>query len=295
MISLFTNKSKLNLLNSKGAQILELKFLNKNGDWIEVIDGYKDSEDFFFSGSFLMFPWVNRLESTEYPKGSSLKAHAYDGNGYAIHGSVFKAYRNIITFLNTKVELKISETIETFPEVTEIFSLKENLLEIETIFFNSSNNPQYFAYGYHPYIKIGNFKIDNLIFETNCSDNISLGKNYLPTNPISKIPIQDILVPGSKINNLSLDHLFVNSKGTDAYIKLISKDLNIGVEISTVCDSECAIPNPFFQVYTPSHRNSIAIEPMNSIGNAFFINGAPLTHLSPGEKKSGKFQIRFIE
>jgi len=70
----------------------------------------------------------------------------------------------------------------------------------------------------------------------------------------------------------------------------------VGVKIEVIkAVGENEVPLDFFQIYTPGHRKTIAIEPQTSTGNAFFVNFPKVVYaLEGGKKASGSFAISIV-
>jgi aldose 1-epimerase len=119
--------------------------------------------------------------------------------------------------------------------------------------------------GWHPYFKIYNRAESKLRFnsfqklESN-DENITTGIKPLKTpNPLF-------------LDNVCLDDAF------------ILEDNNVGFETHEYnANLTFSYPSNYLQLYTPTHSNSIAIEPMTGISDSFN-NGIGLKKLKAGEK-----------
>lgn len=107
--------------------------------------------------------------------------------------------------------------------------------------------------GWHHYFTLGE-PVDNLELNILSKHKIEFDEHLLPTGQII-----DCKQVKGEISNKNYDTCFVLD---GSIIKLKGKDvtLEIDVDYSTF---------PYLQIYTPDHRNSIAIEPMTCIPNAF--------------------------
>lgn len=99
-----------------GGRVIELKLAGK-----QIIKGKYHGLD---NSSYLMFPWVNRIEKVPYPNIE----HPYkDGNGLPIHGLYVDSPRNATIFSISEESIGIEMTPEVkypdIPSFTETFTL----------------------------------------------------------------------------------------------------------------------------------------------------------------------------
>ena len=81
------------------------------------------------------------------------------------------------------------------------------------------------------------------------------------------------------LNQLELDDAYVLDRDT---VKLVTPNYSMELSMSE---------KGYLQLYTPVDRNSIAIEPMSCIANAFN-NGIGLKELGPGRQFNWEITIR---
>ncbi|WP_016750546.1 aldose 1-epimerase [Leptospira kirschneri] len=296
MFEIFSDCSRLKFTDH-GEQILSWIWKHPlSGRELEIISGYNISEPFFSSGSYLMYPWVNRHTDDRIRLGEewiSLSSIINkDKNGYPIHGLGFAWKRKVLQKTEDSIQFELSPEKELLNSslgnviVRETYSLRrifnEEILTLETDFLNHNSYPFRFCYGYHPYFRIQSDK-QPCILRSNLSKQIPLKEDLTPIYPIyaretdrfrlEKIPI--------------LDSLFF---GKDAWVLLQIPDDSYGVRIRSNLSNKNDIQLSYFQIYTDFSKNRIAIEPMSAPGNAV-VNGFSLTTILPEEKKSGSFQI----
>jgi len=290
-VLLENHNSRLILNLEKGAQIEELLLEDNSSDrLISVILPYNKEDNFFLSGNFLMYPWVNRLKTKQIKVGEkqiSIEPLASNPEDHPIHGLYFNKPRKVIEIKKNFVKLEPASVNSNFPHFTESFTLEENSLLIRTDFYNTTKDIQEFAYGYHPYLRL-NANIENCEIHTNLTDYIPLTPNFLPNQNLEKRNISEIINVNTPIGKLKLDHLLTGSE-KDLFFGIIDKKENMLLQIRVSGDS--LLPLPYFQVYTPDVRNSIAIEPMSATGNAFFLPNSGLQRLNPNENTFGEFII----
>lgn len=290
-IILQNSSTQLKLNLSQGGQIEELLLKHPTSEkLISVILPFNEKENFFLSGNFIMFPWVNRLESNilEISENQTLiEPLKIDSVNHPIHGLYFNIERKLIQLENKSVKIEPISFNDTFPSFTETYYLEEQSLRIRTEFFNHTNKIQKFSYGYHPYLRLTS-NIDNYFIKTNLSQFIPLTNELLPNPNLSKNNITEIFSQNKMIEKLELDHLFTTSK-ENAFFGIFDRIENLILQVRVSPNSEIQLP--YFQVYTPPNRKSIAIEPMSSTGNAFFIPNSGIYSLLPNDKIFGEFFI----
>ncbi len=293
-VLLENHNSRLKLNLEKGGQIEELMLKNNSSErLISVILPFNKEGNFFLSGNFLMYPWVNRLEKNQInveEKQISIEPLATNPEFHPIHGLFFNKSRKVIEIKKNFVKLEPIEVNSNFAHFTESFTLEENSLRIRTDFYNTTNDIQEFAYGYHPYLRL-NTNIEDCEIYTNLTDYIPLTANFLPNQNLEKRNITEIINQNKPIGKLKLDHLLTGSE-KDLFFGIIDKKENTLLQVRVSKDSK--LPLPYFQVYTPEARSSIAIEPMSATGNAFFIQNSGLQRLAPDEHTFGEFIIEII-
>jgi len=256
----------------KGAKLIKLVLLDPiiNTPHTIIQDPTTD-QDYLCGGSYLMFPWVGRLEKPEITleDGTILKVDPVfkDGNGLPLHALVANKPRKVLSQTANTLSVALVERLPAdwaphFPIFSETFTLEKSRLIVRTEFSNISGQKpfevlngfgqkesitgedkgetQYFGYGYHPYVGIDNKSINNFIVKTNLTYNNPLNKKTLlpelnDTNKISKIPITEVFPPGTKLGETHLDHLFSYDlplgEYKEPYLQVLDKDSKLGVEV----------------------------------------------------------------
>ncbi len=289
---IFSDCSRLKFTDN-GEQILSWSWKHPLSDkWLEIISGYDEKEPFFCSGSYLMYPWVNRHADDRIRLGeewiSLSSMGTKDKNGYPSHGLVYSWKRRIVRKTNDLIEFELCPEEVLLGSslgkviVRETYSLRrilnEEVLTLETSFLNLNSYPFRFCYGYHPYFRM---KSDQCLLRSNLRKQIPLQEDLTPVYPIY----------GTKTDRFTLksipmlDSLFF---GEDAWVLLQVPDDSYQVRIQPNVSMGNDIRLSYFQIYTDFARNRIAIEPMSAPGNAF-LNDFSLTTCSSGRRKERKF------
>ncbi|AOP36008.1 aldose epimerase [Leptospira tipperaryensis] len=296
MPEIFSQHSRLKL-NEPGNQILSWTWKHpvteKN---LEIIAGYDASDRFFSSGSYLMFPWVNRHTAHTIQLGeefiSLTELGTKDSKGYPSHGLAYSWRRRILDHTDHSLLLELipDESIALTPlskiRVREEYSLHtisdEEVLTLRTFFQNENTAPFRFCYGYHPYFRM-NSKQPPTQLRSNIKKQIPLQEDLIPVYPIYGIETDVFELEQIPI----LDSLFF---GGEPNVLLQVQSESYQVSIHSYANASNEIPLSYVQIYTDFPGNRIAIEPMSAPGNAV-LHGFSLTTLLPEEEKSGCFQI----
>ncbi|HEX5150649.1 MAG TPA: aldose 1-epimerase [Parafilimonas sp.] len=269
-------------------------FKTKNS--INIIDGFaspQDAMDNITNGfkSAKLSPFVCRIANGKYVYNN----HQYTVNkfylaGEAIHGLLFDAIfsvtdsgaNNDSAFVT--LDYKYTKKDEGYPfdyTCTITYRLeKDKRLSIETSLKNNSDAAIPVCDGWHPYFTLG-VKVDDLLFEMNTTRMVEFNDKLVPTGNIvaySKFQQPEIF------GNTFLDNCFlVNENNKPACILTNTKT---GLQVIINPDKSY----PYLQVYTPEHRNSIAIENLSAVPDAFN-NKTGLTILNADESIAFKTSL----
>ncbi len=275
-----------------GACLLELVL---NG--VSVLDGYTTAGEMLegkYGKNIVLYPFPNRLKNGIYHwQGREYRFAVNDPDtGNALHG--FGKERPMQVSRTDMDEHGASVTCtryepgdhEAYPFVFAFsitFTLRaEGAFEVDLRFHNHGDTPIPAGMGWHPYFRLAD-KVDDM-------------RLLLP--PCRLVEIDDTMIPtGRKLPDLSFaDLLPVADKVIDNCFYLE----NAGPLAEALLEGPAGRlrylqqtgPGKFnyLQVFTPPHRNSIAIEPMSCNIDAFN-NGMGLIALEPGEEAHGGIRV----
>lgn len=300
VLEIFSDRSRLRFTDN-GEQILSWNWKHPITEKeLEIVSGYEEEKRFFSSGSYLMYPWVNRHTDDKIRLGeewiSLTDLGTKDSNGYPSHGLAYSWKRNVIEKTNQSIvfELVPDEKVQNSTlgkiRVRETYSIRriveEEVLTLRTSFFNGNDFSFRFCYGYHPYFRMKSLQ-QPCVLRSNLEKQIPLQEDLTPTYPIYGIETDRFTLEDVP----NLDSLFY---GEEAWVRLEVPDDSYQVHLRSNASSDDEIRLSYFQIYTDFSGNRIAIEPMSAPGNAI-LNGFSLTTLLPEEEKSGSFQILLSE
>ena len=259
------------------------------GEKLNVIDGYKSVDDAkqniqSFYKSAKLSPYANRIKNAEYRFGGiPFTLKKYNAGEHALHGLMYDSVFSIVEIANgADYAMVVLQSIydrkdEGFPfsfrcEVKYKLE-KNNLLTITTAITNIDEQLIPVSDGWHPYFTLGD-KIDNCQLEFQSKEILEVDENLIPTGKL--FPYQEF---GSLefIGNKKFDNCFtVNFAECQPMVVFRNPIKGLQVEIHP---SESY---PYLQIYTPEHRNSIALENQSAPADSLN-NGIGLKVLSPTE------------
>jgi aldose 1-epimerase len=287
-----TTNTTVEILPACGAMLHAFTVIN-NGSALNVIDGYDNEADFKtnltgkgFKGSKLS-PFVCRLKNGRYNFGQKeYTTNKFFLDKHAIHGLIYDAAFTVINkwagekSAGVTLSYQYTATDNGYPfkyTCSVTYELKSgNALTITTTITNNDEGIIPMQDGWHPYFTFGG-SINDLQFEFQSKEIVEFDSGLVPTGKL--IPYEEF---GSlkKIGDTQLDNCFtVNFAECQPMCVLRDAVKKLQIEIHP--DKSY----PYLQIYTPPHRNSIAIENLSGAPDAFN-NGMGVTVLQPGETAS---------
>ena len=279
--------NSFSIVPERGANLLDLTI---NGQ--PILDGYQTPEELEvakFGKSAVLFPFPNRLNHGKY---------AWLGQTYqfpinnaatenAIHGFVrneafevdyiflAKDHASILCSLNYEGELEYYP----FPFTLELeFMLHDSgAFTVEVACRNRHNTAIPIGFGWHPYFHLTKKVNDHLLQLPGC-EKVHIQERMIPTGKQTAFPD---FQRKSKLGDTDLDNCFQVDKGSSSYKMLLEGE---GKRLKVQASAK---QFPYFQVFTPPHRASIALEPMSCNVDAFN-NGQGLVTLEPDQEWKGK-------
>jgi aldose 1-epimerase len=287
-----TTNTTVEILPACGGMLHAFTVIN-NGSVLNVIDGYDSEADFKtnltskgFKGSKLS-PFVCRLKDGQYHFGQQwYTTSKFFLEKHAIHGLIYDAAFTVTNkwadekSAGVTLSYQYTATDNGYPfkyTCAVTYELKkENALTVTTTITNNDEGIIPMQDGWHPYFTFGG-SINDLQFEFQSKEIVEFDSGLLPTGKL--IPYEEF---GSlkKIGTTELDNCFTVNFA-ECQPMCVLRDVTKKLQIEIHPDKMY----PYLQIYTPPHRNSIAIENLSGAPDAFN-NGMGVTVLTPGETAS---------
>lgn len=281
---------QVSILPEQGASINSLSLLGQQRVH-QLIHGYKDYIDYLenreeFRGT-VAFPFPNRIKHGIYSfAGESFQLPINEPErGHAIHGLVFDRKFTIDAQVADHDHAKLSLTYEVqnteegYPFKTRlnlVYKLSSKGLEVEATIINLEQKSIPVGIGWHPYFKLDDKDIDSMSVLLPESLLIEVDKNMIPTG----IQHKEHFYHGARdLKDLDVDiGLKLNEGSQSTIAEILAHEQKVSIQIWQ--DGNLSAPLQYLQIYTPTHRRSVAIEPQTCGTNAFN-NGEGLIVLAP--------------
>lgn len=280
------NNTRIQVLPNAGALLHLFEVINE-GSPINIIDNYKDKEELDASldrsyKSSKLAPFVCRIPEGKYNWGGvSYEFEHKFMDGSAIHGLLFnKPFSVVERFIddeNASIHLRYHYNKDDagYPfrfncDITYTLG-GNNLLQVETTILNLDDIEIPVADGWHPYFTLGN-KVNDCLMRFESDQMLEFNKQLIPTGKL--LPYPDFL-EFKQLGPLFLDNCFLSKAEPEQPVCQFHNPAN-GLTLSFYSDGSY----PYLQIYTPDHRNSIAIENLSGAPDCYN-NGMGLQILEP--------------
>lgn len=239
---------------------------------LDPIDIETELADNPFYKNVLLFPFPNRIRDGKYSFED--KQYQFAINDTDKHNALHGFCKNAIFSVSeikceaTKCSIsciyKYGGQYETYPfpcVLAVTYSLCDQAgLSIKINCTNTGNTAMPIGLGWHPYFQLDT-PIDELYLQLPKVQHLPADQQMIPTGAQVDYPNFEQL---SSLKDIQLDDGFVIlNKKENQKIRLVSKKYQL--ELS----AQNPLENQYLQVFTPPHRQSIAIEPMTCAANAF--------------------------
>ncbi|MEY2949757.1 MAG: hypothetical protein RLZZ248_958 [Bacteroidota bacterium] len=288
-------QSSVEIIPERGGAINRIKL-----GGIEVLDGYRNGGEIltnaWMKGMWLA-PYPNRIKGGTYQWNHQTYQFPINDtiNHHSIHGFLMDEKFPSLQFRKSdqqgllSIQYRHSGAHSAYPFQFDLnlqIELSQKRLAITFAFTNMESFEIPFGLGWHPYFTLGQ-PIDELMLTLPpCSrvgtneEMIPFGKNY----PYSHFE------NGHHIGSEVLDNCFMlsnPSKIASFYLSNQENNLRFWQETGPIGFN-------YFQIFTPSHRNSIAIEPMSCNIDAFN-NGEGLLKAKPKQTYEYKCGVELLD
>ncbi|MCW5922470.1 MAG: hypothetical protein KIS77_09005 [Saprospiraceae bacterium] len=283
--------NSFSVVPARGANVLDIVFSGKS-----ILDGYRSPEELEaakWGKSVLLFPFPNRLDRGRYEWLG--KKYEFPLNNAATENAIHGFVREEAFELDYVVLAKDCAFVQCsyaylgqrpyypFPFVLTVeFMLgDEGIFALEATCHNTHHEPIPVGFGWHPYFRLSDRADEHLMQLPPC-EMVSINERMIPTGARSEYTA---FQRKKQVGDTFLDNCFASKKMAGKYKMSLEGD---GRRVSV---SANARHFPFFQVFTPPHRESIALEPMSCNVDAFN-NGEGLVALAPGKVWKAGMEVR---
>ncbi len=295
----------LAILPERGGVLQELVLANKDR-LHSIIDGVHADElpgNMWYKSS-LLFPFPGRIKDGTYEfegKTYQLPINEFMRNS-ALHGLVADKIFQVTQADHNRnmASLKLGYTYDgslagyPFPyelHITYVL-LHNHVFRLDARVRNTGNTNMPMGFGWHPYFRTGSV-VDLLQIDLPSKKYYELDGFVVPTGVIkqtTRFTPSQFAQGGNQIGSMQFDHGFTGGR----YKAMASTLLNDPAQNVTIKVTQWRNEGfNYTQIFTPSHRNSIAIEPQTCMANVFN-NGIGLKVLAPGQQWSGSVSVHLL-
>jgi len=278
--------SGFSIVPEVGATVLDI--------WVagaSILDGYEGSEALkagAWGKSAVLFPFPNRLRDGQY----TWEGHAYQfpinniDTGNAIHGFVrampFRVTDSTATIHSASITVAYSYdghlSYYPFPFELELtFAMEVNRFWMQVQVRNHYEHSIPMGFGWHPYFRLSE-RVEELELEVPMCDKVMIDDRMIPTGALESFTE---FADGRVVGDSFVDNCFLAGGSYQLIIRGAHRKLSVLANNDDF---------PYFQVFTPPHRTSIALEPMSCTIDAFN-NGGGLVRLAPGATWSASMEL----
>lgn len=285
------NKQRAQLIPEFGG-IINRWQVRHQGQWLNLIDGYATDNEMIniWNGCYKsakLLPYPNRIAAGQYEfNGQSYQlAVDFPAENNAIHGLLSTASFDVIEQYNSENEAvvglffhyKANRSGYPFHFTTHLlYRLNQDGLSISTRIINTDDVEIPIGDGWHHYFCIGDKTIDDLELQFSVQNILNNNEQQIPTGDLKQYSDFE---EKRQIADYQLDDCFSLAKEQTALGQLTDPALGLSIELSQPANNTAY---RFLQVYTPPHRQSVAIEPMTCWPD-MLNNAKGMIRLAPGK------------
>lgn len=286
-VTLVAGSSTAQFLPSVG--MLCTSLTRDGAEYVALDGGVAAFRDGHTTGIPLLHPWANRLDTNSYRSGRTtvdledLEIHR-DGNGLPMHGTMVGAQRWDVAragpvgdraVLGAVFRYDTPDLLEAFPfphRIGVTASLTSDRLQVATTVEPIGRRGVPVSFGFHPYFTLPGVARDAWTVEIPACTHIGLDRRGIPDGTRERWPAGPVALTGRTVD----DHFELASQRR---LSIAGGDRRLEVRFGTGF--------PYAQVYAPTGRTVIALEPMTATTNALVTGEHPT--VPPG----GRFRAAF--
>jgi aldose 1-epimerase len=265
---------------------------------VEVLDGYGADEMSRSGRGQVLIPWPNRLDggAYEFDGRQHQLALTEPEAGNAIHGLVRWVPWRAAAHEPDRVLLEhVLHAQPGYPfslALTIEYALSERGLEVRTTAVNVGREACPYGAGAHPYLKVGDAGVDQLVLRSPGRTVLESDERGLPIGAKAVDGTEYDFRESAPIGPTKLDNCFTDLERTDdglAVVELVEPETGEGLRLWV--DGSYGYLMLFTGDSRPDvARASLAVEPMTCPPNAF-LSGESLIRLEPRDTATGTWGI----
>jgi aldose 1-epimerase len=249
-----------------------LRLYSRGG--VQLTETYGDAEISPGAAGITLAPWANRVEDgIWYLNGKKQQLDITEvSRNNASHGLLRNSAYNLVD------ESQYSVTLEAtvFPQHGYPFLVRHRVqylltedlgLEVRQTLINDSAVPAPFVLGAHPYLRLGDADVENLVLTVAAESRLVADARLIPrsSEPVSG---DSDFRSGQRVGDLDIDVALTDLTfdGGAARHTLSAAD---GRSVSLWQDEACGYVHVFVTTELPGRSKAVAIEPMTGPANAF--------------------------
>lgn len=252
-----------------------------------LTETYSDDQIAPGAAGITLAPWANRVEDgTWFLHG---KKQQLDITEVARNNASHGLLRNSAYALVDESEHSVSLEATIFPQHGYPFLVRHRVqyqlgdelgLAVRQTLFNDSKEPAPFVLGAHPYLRLGDTPVEDLVL-TVAADTCLVADERLIPRSAAAVQGETDFRAGQNIAALAVDVALtgLQFEAGKSRHTLAAKD---GRNVSLWQDEACRYVHVFVSTEYPGRSRAVAVEPMTGPANAFN-SGDGLRWLDPGE------------
>lgn len=290
--------------------LIALHLPTPQGNLLSVVDGYTTADELqAHSGykSAKLLPFPNRLsdgcytfegQTYQLPINRPTEQHAIHGLWYNCsfeHIASLAQQQPTPQHISIELRYHYTGTQQGYPficSVSQHIQLSAAGWQCTTTVTNTGHTNMPLADGWHPYFKLGNTPLDDCLLQLPPHLLLPLNERKLPIG--TALPDDSFAQP-TPLRHITLDHAYQILPTAANTLPMAHTHLHHPTQgyALQVWQQSVANTYPYLQVYTPTNRQSIAIEPMSAAANAFN-NQMGLVVLAPQQSYQATYGVRLV-
>lgn len=278
-----------------GGTVRSLALVPADGDTaVSILAGDKEEEfvqNPWFRGRIL-FPFCDRIPGGVYRfEGREHRLPPNQEDGSAIHGLIYDRPGAIRELSADRLRLRWilgEDPGYPFPVELEVdYRLTRSAASLAFRASNIGKSPAPVGFGWHPYFTLPDTAAKDLQLMIPCESFVEVEEDLAPTGRLLSVSDAegryDFRSP-RPLGREEYDIAFPADPGEEGLVASIASsryriDLRISGDLQ------------YFQLFTPPDRESVALEPISNVTDAFNRNDMGMQILAPGEKLSARIEV----